>query len=210
MDGPLGHGPRSTAPTHALRACMPPGGEGVLPTPCGYCPALKARSLTNVLEAIVPFQGCSTWLGRDEISQVAPRPNEERVLGRTEMVAIPYSVGGISAAWLRAAVGPKDAGAFASLTSITAERLGESAAMVTDIHRLIRFGYAPRRDAEACHPGRETARVQSSKSGRSPLVGPSPIAGRRYSIARSPRRSACAFRKPTWPSSIRKPTGSCS
>jgi thiamine kinase-like enzyme len=58
------------------------------------------------------------------------------------MVAIPYSVGGISADWLRASVGLQDAGAFANLTSITAERLGEGAAMATDIHRLI-LGYAP-------------------------------------------------------------------
>jgi hypothetical protein len=58
------------------------------------------------------------------------------------MVAIPCSVSGISAAWLRASVGPQHAGAFANLTSITAERLAEGAAMVTDIHRLI-LGYAP-------------------------------------------------------------------
>lgn len=58
------------------------------------------------------------------------------------MVEIPYSVGEISAEWLRASVRPDDAAAFASLTSIRAERLGEGVATTSDIHRLV-LGYAP-------------------------------------------------------------------
>ncbi len=58
------------------------------------------------------------------------------------MVTIPQSVGEISAEWLRASVGPKDAAAFSDLVSVQAGRLGEGVATSTDIHRL-RLGYAP-------------------------------------------------------------------
>jgi thiamine kinase-like enzyme len=56
------------------------------------------------------------------------------------MVEIPGSVANISAGWLRASVRPEDAAAFTSLTSVRVERLGEGAAMATDIYRLI-LGY---------------------------------------------------------------------
>ncbi len=58
------------------------------------------------------------------------------------MVAIPSSVSGIDADWLRASVRPEDAAAFSNLISVSAERLGEGVAMSTDIYRL-NLGYAP-------------------------------------------------------------------
>jgi hypothetical protein len=58
------------------------------------------------------------------------------------MVAIPHSAGDISVDWLCAAVWPQDAAAFANLTSVRAERLGEGVATSTEIHRLV-LGYAP-------------------------------------------------------------------
>lgn len=58
------------------------------------------------------------------------------------MVAIPHSAGDIDAAWLRASVRPPDAAAFASLTTVRAERLGEGVGMASDLHRL-RLGYGP-------------------------------------------------------------------
>jgi hypothetical protein len=58
------------------------------------------------------------------------------------MASIPQAAGDISAEWLRAAVRPRDAPAFADLTSVRAERLGEGVATSTDIHRLV-LGYAP-------------------------------------------------------------------
>ena len=58
------------------------------------------------------------------------------------MARIPYLVGDINADWLRASVRPEDAAAFANLTSVRAERLGEGIATSTDIHRLV-LGYAP-------------------------------------------------------------------
>lgn len=44
--------------------------------------------------------------------------------------------------WLRASVSRADAAAFANLTSVSAERLGEGVGMLTDLHRL-HLGYAP-------------------------------------------------------------------
>ena len=46
------------------------------------------------------------------------------------MVAIPGSAAEITADWLRASVRPEDAAAFANLTSVSAERLGEGVAHV--------------------------------------------------------------------------------
>ena len=58
------------------------------------------------------------------------------------MVAIPDSAVEITADWLRASVRPEDAAAFANLTSVRAERLGEGVGTSTEIHRL-QLGYAP-------------------------------------------------------------------
>jgi hypothetical protein len=58
------------------------------------------------------------------------------------MIAIPHSIEDIDAEWLRASVRPEDAAAFSNLTSVSAARLAEGAAMASDLHRLI-LGYAP-------------------------------------------------------------------
>ncbi len=74
------------------------------------------------------------------------------------MVTIPNAAAAITADWLRASVGPEDAAAFANLTSVSAERLGEGVGTTTDIHRL-RLGYAPGADQG---PGTLVAKLHSS------------------------------------------------
>lgn len=58
------------------------------------------------------------------------------------MVAIPQTAGRITPDWLRASVPASDREAFANLSSVTAERLGQGVGMLTELHRL-HLGYAP-------------------------------------------------------------------
>jgi Phosphotransferase enzyme family len=76
------------------------------------------------------------------------------------MVAIPGSAAEITADWLRASVGPEHAAAFAHLTSVAAERLGEGSGTSTDVYRL-KLGYGPGAGSPGSAPATLVAKLHS-------------------------------------------------